>query len=101
MPTLLRWTGIGSMGSFLSKEARGVPSECTSTLGPLKPRFLSSLYHKNMSARTLVTFEQFEQFPDDGMKHELLKGEHIVVPPAKFRHSNIQHKLHDLLRPYV
>jgi Uma2 family endonuclease len=54
-----------------------------------------------MSTRTLVTFEQFEQFHDDGMKHELLKGEHIVVPPAKSRHSTIQHKLRDLLRPYV
>src|SRR5260370_1064894 len=54
-----------------------------------------------MSARTLVTFEQFEQFHDDGMKHELLKGEHIVVPPPKLRHSNVQQKLSDLLRPYV
>ena len=54
-----------------------------------------------MSARTLVTFEQFEQFHDDGMKHELLKGEHIVVPPPKPRHSNVQHKLLHLLWPYV
>ncbi len=54
-----------------------------------------------MSTRTLVTFEQFEQFHDDGMKHELLKGEHIVVPPPKSRHTRIQQKLSDLLRPYV
>lgn len=54
-----------------------------------------------MGTRTLVTFEQFEQFHDDGMKHELLKGEHIVVPPAKSRHSDIQHKLLHFLRPYV
>jgi Uma2 family endonuclease len=54
-----------------------------------------------MSTRTLVTFEQFEQFPDDGLKHELLKGEHIVVRPAKLRHTRIQQKLSDLLRPYV
>jgi Uma2 family endonuclease len=58
-------------------------------------------YHKDMGARTLVTFEQFEQFPDDGMKHELLKGEHIVVPPPKSRHTRIQQKIQDVLRPFV
>lgn len=54
-----------------------------------------------MSARTLQTFEQFEQYHDDGKKHELLKGEHIVVPPPKFRHTRIQQKIQDALRPYV
>lgn len=54
-----------------------------------------------MSARTLLTFEQFEQFPDDGMKHELLQGEHIILPPPKLRHSNLQHKLLRALQPYV
>ena len=58
-------------------------------------------YHKHMGARTLVTFEQFEQFPDDGMKHELLKGEHIVVPPLKSRRTRIQQKIQDVLRPFV
>ena len=54
-----------------------------------------------MGARTLVTFEQFEQFPDDGMKHELVKGEHIFVPPPKSRHTRVQQKIQDVLRPYV
>ena len=54
-----------------------------------------------MSARTLLTFEQFEQLHDDGLKHELLEGEHIVVPPAKFRHTQIQQRISDALRPYV
>jgi Uma2 family endonuclease len=48
-----------------------------------------------------VTFEQFEQFPDDGMKHQLLKGEHIVVPPPKLRRTRIQQKIQDVLRPFV
>jgi hypothetical protein len=42
-----------------------------------------------MGARTLVTFEQFERFLDDGMKHELLQRQHIVVPPPKSRHTRI------------
>ena len=50
-----------------------------------------------MSARTLETFEQFEQFEDDGLKHELLEGEHIAVPPANFRHNTISHKLERLM----
>ena len=54
-----------------------------------------------MSARTLLTFAQFEQIPDDGMKHELLQGELIVVPPPKLRHSRIQQKLVRLLLQYV
>jgi len=75
-----------------------VRSECTWIFELLKQR---AQYHKAMGARTLVTFEQFEQFPDDGMKHELLKGEHIVVPPPKSRHTRIQQKIQDVLRPFV
>jgi len=54
-----------------------------------------------MGARTLLTFEDFEKYQDDGKKHELLKGEHITLPPPKFDHSRIQHNLLDALRPYV
>ena len=54
-----------------------------------------------MAARTLLTFEEFERYEDDGMKHVLLEGEHIVVPPPKHRHSRIQLNLSDLIRPYV
>ena|ERR1700680_1117019 len=54
-----------------------------------------------MGARTLLSFEQFEKFPDDGMKHELLQGEHIVLPPPKLRHSRVQQKLQDAFRPFV
>ena len=54
-----------------------------------------------MGARTLLSFEQFEQFPDDGKKHELLQGEHIILPPPKLRHSLIQQKIQDALLAYV
>jgi len=81
-----------------SKKTRVVRSECIWIFGRLRQRVQ---YHKSMDTRTLQTFEQFEQYPDDGMKHELLKGEHIVVPPPKLRHTRIQQKLQDTLRPYV
>jgi Uma2 family endonuclease len=54
-----------------------------------------------MATGTLLTFQEFENYPNDGNKHELIHGEHIVMPPAKFNHSRIQHNLLDALRPYV
>ncbi len=52
-----------------------------------------------MGARTLLSFEQFEQFPDDGMKHELLHGQHIIEPPANVRRAVVRQRLFDSLRP--
>jgi Uma2 family endonuclease len=37
--------------------------------------------------RTLLTFEQFEQLPDNPGKCELLGGELIELPPAKRKHN--------------
>jgi len=54
-----------------------------------------------MATRTLLTFEQFEKYPDDGHKHELLQGEHIILPPPKSYHSDVQHLLLRVLQPYV
>jgi len=54
-----------------------------------------------MATRTLLTFEQFEKYPDDGHKHELLQGEHIILPPPKSYHSDVQHLLLRILQPYV
>jgi Uma2 family endonuclease len=54
-----------------------------------------------MATRTLLTFEQFEKYEDDGMEHELIQGEHVVTPPATIRQSLIRHHLHDALRPHV
>jgi Uma2 family endonuclease len=54
-----------------------------------------------MATRTLVTFEQFEKYPDDGNKHELLEGEPITLPPPKRPHTRVQQSLQDALRPYV
>jgi Uma2 family endonuclease len=54
-----------------------------------------------MAARRLLTFEQFERYEDDGMKHEFLQGEHIILPPATIRQSLIRHNVDDAFRPYV
>lgn len=38
---------------------------------------------------------------DDGKKHELLGGRHVVMLPATIRNSRVRQNLHDLLWPYV
>jgi Uma2 family endonuclease len=37
----------------------------------------------------LLSWEAFEQLPDDGMHHELIEGELITLPPPKSGHSNV------------
>jgi Uma2 family endonuclease len=54
-----------------------------------------------MGVSASLTFEEFEQIRDDGMKHELLAGEHVAVPPPKRPHTRVQQNLQDALRPYV
>ena len=46
-----------------------------------------------MAVKTLLTVEQFEQLPDDGMRHELDEGELISMPPAVGLHGRIQIKI--------
>jgi Uma2 family endonuclease len=43
-----------------------------------------------MAIKTLLTVEQFEQLPDNGMRHELDEGELIAVPPVFGLHGKIQ-----------
>ncbi len=54
-----------------------------------------------MATKTLLTWEQFEQLPDDAMHYELLDGELITLPPPKSGHSTIAHTIRDALSPYV
>jgi Uma2 family endonuclease len=54
-----------------------------------------------MGVGTSLTFEEFAKYQDDGKKHELIEGEHIVVPPPKRPHTRVQQNLQDALRTYV
>jgi len=54
-----------------------------------------------MSTTTLLSFEEFEQLPDEPGKLELLDGELIRLPPAKSRHMKIAHRLQKMLMPIV
>lgn len=48
-----------------------------------------------------LTYDDFVQFPDDGRRHELIDGEHIVTPAPITRHQRISGRLHLALGNHV
>ena len=54
-----------------------------------------------MGAKTLLSFEEFLALPDDGNKHELNRGELVVMPPPSSGHALTIHCIQRLLNPYV
>jgi uncharacterized cupin superfamily protein len=52
-----------------------------------------------MGVSASLTFEDFEKYQDDGMKHELIQGDHVVTPPATTGQSRIRQNVHDALWP--
>ena len=43
---------------------------------------------------TTLTFEEFERLPDHTGKRELVRGEVIELPPAKYRHNRTGMKVY-------
>jgi Uma2 family endonuclease len=43
--------------------------------------------------RVKFTIEDYELFPDDGQRHELVDGEHVVTPAPTARHQRILGRL--------
>jgi Uma2 family endonuclease len=54
-----------------------------------------------MATKTLLTVEQFEQLPDDGMRHELDEGQLVATPPAFGEHGQIQGAAGSILGSFV
>src|SRR5579872_2039070 len=54
-----------------------------------------------MATETHLTAEQFEQLPDDGMRHELDEGELISTPPAMGQHGSVHGATGALLLNFV
>jgi Uma2 family endonuclease len=40
-----------------------------------------------------LTYDDYVLFPDDGMRHELIDGEHFVTPAPNTRHQRISRRL--------
>jgi hypothetical protein len=41
-----------------------------------------------------LTYDDFVQFPDDGLRHEIIDGEHHVAPSPNLRHQDLVGRLH-------
>ena len=45
------------------------------------------------TTRVKLTYDDFVLFPDDGMRHELIDGEHYVTPSPNTRHQRVSLRL--------
>jgi Uma2 family endonuclease len=48
-----------------------------------------------------LTYDDFVLFPDDGMRHELIDGEHYVTPSPNRKHQKVSGNLHLLLGTWL
>jgi Uma2 family endonuclease len=48
-----------------------------------------------------LTYDDFLLFPDDGMRHELIDGEHYVTPSPNTRHQRISGRLYLLISNWL
>lgn len=48
-----------------------------------------------------LTYADFVQFPEDGKRHELIDGEHVVTPSPNTKHQTIVVNLTALLGSYI
>ncbi len=48
-----------------------------------------------------LTYEDYVHFPEDGRRHELLEGEHVVTPAPSTRHQIILSNLFRILGAFV
>lgn len=48
-----------------------------------------------------LTYDDFLLFPDDGMRHELIDGEHYVTPSPTLRHQKLSGRLYLAIAEYL
>ena len=49
----------------------------------------------------LMTAEELMRLPDDGLQHELIKGEHLTIPPPNPEHGLVMNNIAFLLTTFV
>ena len=53
------------------------------------------------TVKTLLTFEEFAQLPDQPGKQELVRGELIDMPPADYKHNEIADRIYGFLKTAI
>ena len=54
---------------------------------------MSVMPGRDESRRVKLTYDDYVLFPEDGMRHELIDGEHYVTPSPALRHQRISVRL--------
>ena len=53
------------------------------------------------TSRVKLTYDDFVLFPDDGLRHELIDGEHYVTAAPNMKHQRVIGNLHYLIRAWL
>jgi hypothetical protein len=53
------------------------------------------------NSATKLTYHDYLRFPDDGLRHEIIEGEHYVTPSPITRHQRILLMLSHLLQTHL
>jgi Uma2 family endonuclease len=56
---------------------------------------------RSTSSGAKLTYDDFVLFPDDGMRHELIDGEHYVTPSPARKHQQIVGNVFLLIGPWL
>lgn len=48
-----------------------------------------------------LTYDDYLLFPEDGLRHEILDGEHYVAPSPFLSHQDVSSNLHSALGPFI
>ena len=54
-----------------------------------------------MSARVILTYDDYAALPDDGRRYELCEGQLVMTPSPRTRHQVVIGNLHVLMRGHV
>ena len=49
---------------------------------------------KDVGGRTMLTYADYVQIPDDDQRHEIIEGQHYVTPSPIPRHQRISRHTH-------
>jgi Uma2 family endonuclease len=52
-------------------------------------------------AKVRLTYDDFILFPDNGKRHELIDGDHIMTPAPSVRHQRIVRKIGNIFNEYL
>jgi Uma2 family endonuclease len=50
---------------------------------------------------TKLTYADYVRFPEDGLRHEIIDGEHYVTPPPSVRHQRILGRIFNVIQNYL